>query len=608
MADNVLGLPGLPAAQQKKISPYEEIGVSGLKAYSGYLQEEFLSELRGPRGVKVYRQMSEGDAIVRAVLMAIELILRAVDWRVEPANDSPEAEKEAEFVEGLIEDTSHTFEDFISEALSMLSFGWAYFEIVYKKRLGPDKKDPKQRSKFSDGRIGVRKLAIRSQDSLLRWELQDDGGIEGMWQIPPLGGGLIMVPLEKGLLIRTTSKKNNPEGFSILRAAYRSWYLLKTVEDMEAIGIERELAGLPVVSIPANYLSSSATAAETAVREDYQKIARDLKFNQQAGVVIPSNHYPDAEGNPTAVPMVEVKLLSTGGRRAIDTDPVVQRHQRNIARSALADFIMLGDTKGSYALSKNKSELFLRTCETFLNQIASVLNRFLLARVWELNGLDRELMPKLAPGRVAPVDLAELGQYIQQLSQSAMPLFPDEGLEDYLRDVGGLPEAGPETVALRNAMMPGGASDLGTADDDTRDPGDLSTEGMFAATGMPRGQKSIDPPFSKENPNHDPSTGEFSSSPGGAFPPRSADTMSEAIGMSSPSGRQSGRSRNAAQARLSRELFGEGGLQRAPTPQPSEKEKLLRQASTLRDLANRGMSVRRFNREADALELAASKL
>jgi hypothetical protein len=90
-----------------------------------------------------------------------------------------------------------------------------------------------------------------------------------------------------------------------------------------------------------------------------------------------------------------------------------------------------------------------------------------------------------------------------------------------------------------------------------------------------------------------------------SLPPRTADTMSDAIALSSPSGRMSKRARAAAEERLSMALFGPGGLQRAPTPQPSPVERLLAQAARLRDLAERGMSRRRFTREAERLERMA---
>jgi hypothetical protein len=455
---------------------FGEIGVSGLKVFSGYLNEEYQQELRGQQAVKIYRQMSETDPVVNAVLTAIVLILRAVDWRVEPSNDSAPAEQEAEFARSLLDDMSHPWGDTVSEIMSMLSFGWSYHEMVLKRRVGPDQKDGSTRSKFTDGRIGIRKLPIRSQDSMMRWEMQPDGGIDGLWQMPPQGGQLLYIPIERALLFRTTSKKNSP------------------VEDMEAIGIERELAGLPVVSIPAKFLSSGASDADKAVLQQYVKIARDIKFNQQGGIVIPSDHYPTAAGDPSSVAMVDVKLLTTGGRRAIDTDPVIARYNRNIAMSALADFITLGDQKGSYALSKNKSELFLRACETYLNQVAAVVNRFMLPRIWAYNGLPYDLMPEMKPGRVAPVDLAELGTYIQQLAAAGAPLFPNPELSDHLADVAGLPEP-PEETGL-NIQKPGqtgtpAADDTGAdlaAADAGGDTTDLSSEGFMTNTSMVGGK------------------------------------------------------------------------------------------------------------------------
>lgn len=93
-----------------------------------------------------------------------------------------------------------------------------------------------------------------------------------------------------------------------------------------------------------------------------------------------------------------------------------------------------------------------------------------------------------------------------------------------------------------------------------------------------------------------------------SLPPRTANTMSDAIALSSPSGRMSKRARREAERRLHLALFGPGGLQPTPAPQPSQRERLLRQAARLRDLANRGMSTRRFNREADRLEAQAREL
>jgi AcrR family transcriptional regulator len=110
----------------------------------------------------------------------------------------------------------------------------------------------------------------------------------------------------------------------------------------------------------------------------------------------------------------------------------------------MADFVMLGaNDRGSFALSKSKADLFLRALEGYADTIAAQLNRKLLPYLWELNGMSQDDMPKLVRGRVAPVDLEELGQYIQRLALSGVDLFPDENLDKHLRDVAGLPEGDP---------------------------------------------------------------------------------------------------------------------------------------------------------------------
>ena len=93
------------------------------------------------------------------------------------------------------------------------------------------------------------------------------------------------------------------------------------------------------------------------------------------------------------------------------------------------------------------------------------------------------------------------------------------------------------------------------------------------------------------------------------LPKRTADTMSDAIALSSPSGRMSKRARKAAQDRLALALFGPSGMPGPKLPpQPSKAESLLREAKNLRELAARGMKPRAFKKEADRLEKLAAEL
>lgn len=147
----------------------KEIGRIGQRRYGGVIYEEFLHELRGKRGIEAYREMSENDDVVGAILFAIEMLVRQTDWNVEPGGDSQADIDAAEFVESCMNDMQNTWIDTISEILSFLTFGWSYHEIVYKRRMGRTK-DGRTRSKYADGLIGWRKLPIRAQETLYQWE------------------------------------------------------------------------------------------------------------------------------------------------------------------------------------------------------------------------------------------------------------------------------------------------------------------------------------------------------------------------------------------------------------------------------------------------------
>jgi phage gp29-like protein len=147
-------------------------------------------------------------------------------------------------------------------------------------------------------------------------------------------------------------------------------------------------------------------------------------------------------------------LLNAGGSRAIDTDTVVKRYQGDIARTILADFIMLGQgDRGSFALSRSKVDLFAKALEGWLQSIAAVVNRHLVPSLWSLNGWDPTNTPYTVPGKVAPEDLKELGDFIEALSRTGI-VISDPDTENRLRAAGGLPEAMPEEEDDATSTIP----------------------------------------------------------------------------------------------------------------------------------------------------------
>lgn len=429
-----------------------ELGVSGRNTYTGDIRaDEFLTELRGRRAIQKYREMRDNNATIGAVMYATEQVLRDVKIKVVPANDSQQAKDEVEFVKSIFMDMEHSLEDHISEALSYLTYGFSWFEVVYKRRQG-DARSGKKNSKFDDGRIGVRKIAIRAPWTVESFVVdQKTGDILGLQQEMGWNRRPAMIPIEKSLYYRTTSFNNDPSGRSILRNAYSAYTYLNKIQAYEAIAIERELHGVPIGRMPAEYLSADATSEQSSLKSQFEAILRDLKNNEQGYALLPSDPYVDVDGKPTNQRLMDVELISANGNRSIDIDPVVKRYQHDIARSVMAEFLMLGGgNTGSYALSKSKTDLFLRSMESYINTIVTVLNKQLIERLWQLNGLPYETMPKLVAGDVAPHDLREIAAFLRNLNNADITVSQHPEVVEELMAIAEIPfdrEAYEERVA-----------------------------------------------------------------------------------------------------------------------------------------------------------------
>ncbi len=430
---------------REKSSPMIELGSTGLKRSAGYINEEFLPALKGRKAIQVFREMSENDPVVGALLFAVDRLLRQINWRVEPASHNEEDKKAAEFLESCMEDMTHTWDEFITEVLTMLPYGWAYHEVIYKKRVGPHEKDAKYRSRYTDGKIGWRKMPIRSQETLQKWIFDDKGGIKGMVQLAPPQYKTTFLPIDKSLLFRVTTVKNNPEGRSFLRNAYRPWYYKKRLEEIEGIGVERDLAGLPVAKVPHDYLAAKKGTDKAKMVDAFRKMVRSVRRDEQEGVVIPTSYDQD-----TKQPLFDFSLLNSGGGRTFDTNSIIQRYEQRILMTVLADFIMVGHQgQGSYALHTDKTGLFRASINSVSQAIADVLNRYAVPRLFAVNGWKVDQLPQFEPGDVDPPDLQQLAMFMGQMNQAGVQWFPDPELEKFLRDAARLPKLDEKTEDMR---------------------------------------------------------------------------------------------------------------------------------------------------------------
>lgn len=439
-------IQGVASADETLID-YRRIGTPGLREYGGFIYEDSLPKFRGREGARIYQEMCEMDASCGAILHLIDSLLRQVNWTVEDASDSPEDREASEFLKSCLGDMEISWDDTISDIFSFLQYGFSAHEIVYKRRCG-DADAPWLKSKYVDGRVGWRILSGRAQDTIYRWRFKDNGYLEGFEQLAPPLWRLQFIPIEKVILFRTRAHKANPEGYSIFRNAHRAWWIKKNLENIESIGIERDLAGLPVATVPPELLTSSDPDAKKML-EYIKKIVINTKRDEQEGLVLPSLY--DDNNNK----LYDFQLMTSGGSRQMNVSETINRWDLAMFRSLGMDFLMLGSSSGtgSFSMHSDKTALFMKSLSSYLDIAQDGLNKA-VERLFRMNTFNISDYPKLVYSPLEKVDLTEMGDFITKMVGAGMQIFPDKNMENYVREITGWPDPTVEQGSVQDNLKP----------------------------------------------------------------------------------------------------------------------------------------------------------
>jgi hypothetical protein len=444
------------APRQVAVGMYREFGTAGLRRWGGAVYEERLRELRGRAGRLLYREMRLNDPVIKGVFYAIEQSLKQANWRVKPASEEQPDKEAAVFLESCFEDMQYSFSQTLDFTFELLEQGFSLLEPVLKRRLGsrpPEYIENPAPSKFSDGRIGWRAWYPRPAMSLAdgyEWVYDDNGHLLACRQMPEAGNGRIYeIPIEKLLHFRTTVRPSDtPEGEPIHRGMFLPYYMTKNLQEIEGIGIERDLAGVPVI-----YMGADCSLDENNPNSDFS-LAKDLVTNlrndEQAGVVIP--HAKMGDGAEPGMGM-RLELLSSSGARAHDVSAIILRYDKLKAMSVLAQFILLGiDRVGSFALSRTQNDLFALSVGAWLQNIADTINRHAIPDLFSYNVFPGMTgLPQLVPSDIGLQDLSGVTAFINMAVGNNL-LHYDAELERHLRQMARLPEyTGDATQPPNNA-------------------------------------------------------------------------------------------------------------------------------------------------------------
>ncbi|GIX06970.1 MAG: hypothetical protein KatS3mg115_1373 [Candidatus Poribacteria bacterium] len=361
--------------------------------------DEAQSELRGANRYAVYSRM-RNDAQVAALLNVIELPIRAADYTLEPREPSSVAQEIRDFVAEELFQGNQTFDDFVRQALLMIPYGVMLFEKVFRLR--------------PDGRIGWERFAPRLPATIVRWDVSPQGEFLGVeQQVWGRDRRPVYLPAWKLLRFTYREEAGNFAGRPLLRDVYKHWWYKDTLYRLAALAAERTGVGIPVIQVPRN--------APPMEQERAAAIVRALRANEEAGVVLPS----------------DFELTLTTGR-GFSYLPLIEHHDRMIAKAALAQFLNLGQTQvGSFALSRSQTDLFLMTLNGILQHLCGVIEREGIGQLVWWNYGEGAPVPRLR-GKLRTTDAGQFAETLDRLVHGGL-LTPDGELERVVRESLDLP-------------------------------------------------------------------------------------------------------------------------------------------------------------------------
>jgi len=382
--------------------------------------------LRWPESIEVYDQMRREDAQVGSVLRAVTMPIRSARWEIDPAGARDEVVRMVAEDLGLPvkgqesaprprrERGKFSWDDFLRLALLELVFGHSVFEQVYR---------------IEDGRARLGKLAWRPPRTIAKFDVAKDGGLVAVEQHGAFGITTVRIPVDRLVVFVNDREGANWIGQSLLRQAYKPWALKDKLLRIETMVADRNGLGVPVYEgapLPDAIAKDTAKAEQWLAdqRDEGLRLAKEFRAGEASGAYIPAGAKLTLQG-------VQGKLP--------DLNTPIRRHDEQIARAVLANFLTLGgdDSTGSYALGDTFVDFFTGALNAISKHFGDITQQHVVEDLVDLNWGPDEVAPRLVPpqlGKDAPLTAEGVRALIDCGAFTA-----DAELEKFLRARYGLP-------------------------------------------------------------------------------------------------------------------------------------------------------------------------
>lgn len=432
----------LPGIKRDTIKPRRDMGVPGFSVVGGQLQ----TIERNPRLIGEQKYLTASDMLANVSIIAAGLhyflnLVASPNWKVEPVDDSAEAQQAAEFVESCMYDMDQSWSRTIRRAGMYRFYGFGVQEWTAKNR--------------DDGQVGFQSIESRPQFTIQDWDVEPNGTIRGMWQTSPFDYVKHYLPRGKTIYLVDDTFSDSPEGFGLLRHLAEPADRYTEYQRIEGLGFERDFRGVPVGYAP------RAEVLDAVDRGEIEKHTADVMLSgldkfvsmrnkgQSTGMVLDSATYTSVSETGQAVSGAKkwgIELL-TGSSVGIEhVGAAIERIRFDMALILGVDGMLLGSEGGSRALGEDKSRNLYLTVNSCVNDIAETYEKDFINPLWTLNGFEDRLKPSLKTEDVAFRSVEQITAALRDMATAGGMLTPEDPVINDVRDLLGVSQQ-PEGIA-----------------------------------------------------------------------------------------------------------------------------------------------------------------
>lgn len=414
-----------------KVAATQEAGKSSTAIQGGVIvSQEQNSRLRGVQKYKTFENNAANIDIVFASLRVYMSLLAASSWTAEPFDNDAKSQEIADDLMSFIHEMDQPFVEIVKSAAMFKFNGFSWLEMTAAKR--------------KDGKIGFSSIESRPCKTIVRWDVDDSGQVNGVGQLLPLTSSIAYIPRWKSIYLVENTLTDSPEGFGYFRSIAENCLSLQEIQISERMGVNRDLRGIPIGRAPFAAMKEAGLSdeqIEAAVAPLTEFVTLQQK-GETTGAILESATYTSQNESQTGSSysftgnkQYDLELLQSQSNGLGDVDRIIRRKNYEIARSLGTEVLLVGDSSssGSLALSRDKSANLLLAVNGLLQELADQFNKDLVEFIGRLNGWDMDRLPILTPSEVsqrsveetieALKNLAPLGIQINREDDAAKEIF-----------------------------------------------------------------------------------------------------------------------------------------------------------------------------------------